>query len=100
MSSHAVTSTPIDLVATASLAASSTYSLQCSGDYEIEMHLDEAGALTADTVRGMAGPRPARLLPATPARHPGTAAFPVAAGEKLWVWAPGLPTTIAVVKAS
>ena len=70
MSSHAVTSTPIDLVATASLAAGSTYSLQCSGDYEIELHQDDAGTLTADTVRGAAGPRPVRLLPATSANSP------------------------------
>ena len=98
MSSHTVTAAPIDLVATASLAAGSTYSLQCSGDYEIELHLDEGGALTADAVRGMAGPRPARLLPATNARHPGVGAYIGVAGDKLWAWAPGLPAAIAISK--
>ena len=100
MSSHAITSTPVDLVDTASLAAGSTYSLQCSGDYEIELHQDEAGTLTADTVRGMAGPRPIRLLPATHAREPGSASYTGRAGERLWMWAPGLPGAIAIAKGS
>ena len=100
MSSHAVTSTPIDLVATASLGAGTTYALQCSGDHEIELHLDDAGTLTADNVRAMAGPRPVRLLPATNARHPGSGAYIARAGEKLWAWAPGLPAVIAIAKAS
>ena len=100
MSSFALTNTPADLVATASLAAGSTYSLQCSGDHEIEIHQDDAGTLTADNARAAAGPRPVRLLPATRGRQPGSAAYIALAGEKLWAWAPGLPATIAVVKSS
>ena len=100
MSSHRITSTPIDLVAVASLAAGSTYSLQCSGDFEVHVHLDETGALAANGVRAAAGPRPSRMLPATESRQPGSGTYIAVAGEKLWVWAPGLRSAIAVNKVS
>ena len=95
MASLAVTSTPMDIVARLSLATGTQYCIQCSGDFEAEIHEDLTNALVAGTVRAAAGPRPMRLAPRsqTPLR------YRVRADTPLWCWAPGLPAAVAVVRA-
>ena len=95
MASTSVTSTPMDIVAGLSLTVDTEHYIQCSGDFELELHEDKTNALTAMTVQAAAGPRPVRLAPRsqTPLR------YKVRADTPLWCWAPGLPTAVAVVQA-
>ena len=95
MASLNVTSAPVNIVAGLMLAVDSEYWIQCSGDFELELHEDSSNLLTAAKVRGAAGPRPVRLAPLsqTPLR------YKVRANTPLWAWAPGLPTAVAVVQA-
>lgn len=95
MASLAVTATPQDIVAGLSLTTDTVYYVQCSGDFEVELHEDGTNLLTAATVKAAAGPRPVRLAPRsqTPLRYQVRADAPV------WVWAPGLPSAVAVVRA-
>ena len=85
----------MDIVSGLSLTVDTEYYIQCSGDFELELHEDTTNTLTADTVRAAASPRPLRLAPRsqTPLRYKVRADTPV------WVWAPGLPTAVAVVQA-